>query len=77
MRNIITGHAGGHLRDRFIELVEEGADSPLTAELSGLCGKLWNCIDVLPGFVCDELGLTAGSNYAKAARQLRRGCSVQ
>lgn len=42
---------------------------PLTVRR--LSGLLWNCTDVLPGLWCDELDLSAGSTYARAARLVR------
>ncbi len=73
------GHAGGHLRDPFIHLIETGeipgdADhqgKPLTAW--SLTGLLWNCTDILPGSECSELDLPQGSTYARAARAVRAG----
>jgi hypothetical protein len=66
--NIISGHAPGHLRDAFCELI----DTPESPELQRLTGKLWNCTDILPGWFCGEVDLPMGSTYAMAARQLRR-----
>jgi hypothetical protein len=37
-----------------------------------LVGQLWNCSDVMPGSLCDDLDLRQGSTYAVAARKLRR-----
>ncbi len=55
------GHAPGHLRDAFLEMVESGDwrkdsgegmpvgyhDTPVS--FRALTGLLWNCTDVLPG----------------------------
>ena len=83
------GHAPGHLRDAFLEMVESGDwrkdsgegmlvgyhDTPVS--FRAFTGLLWNCTDVLPGGECDELDLPRGSTYAQAARELRRLWSRQ
>jgi hypothetical protein len=65
------GHAPGHLRDRFLNLIESGLprDEAERAELVKLCGQLWNCTDTLPGGYAEPLDLQAGT-YASLARQL-------
>jgi len=71
------GHTPGHLREAFIDFVEEGEintdsfDDPSQAELSYVTGQLWNCTDVMPGDVCDYLDLPHGSTFARGARELR------
>ena len=69
--SIISGHAPGHLADRFRELIY---DRPAwaSAEFHRLTGRLWNCTDILPGDVCDEIDLPRGATYAQAVRGLRR-----
>jgi hypothetical protein len=57
-RHVISGHAPGHLRDRFLELIEE---CDYSRELTALAGKLWNCTDIVPGSVCCGLDEPAGS----------------
>ena len=72
----------------FADLVEEGETSEvffndrkqawfasLTADeqLWWLAGQLWQCTDILPGHVCDDLGIPLGSTYAQAARHIRAG----
>jgi hypothetical protein len=44
-RATLSGHASGHLRDRFLELIERGLPDNETEqeELFDLCGKLWRC----------------------------------
>lgn len=72
-----NGHAGGHLREPFADLVESGqvpADSehnrqPLSPRR--LTDLLWNCTDVMPGALCRDLDLPTGSNYAQGARRYR------
>ena len=65
------GHFPGHIRDTFLEAIEEFAEwEPGTPEpsvtleiryephqipLSKACGLLWNCADVLPGWAFDQL----------------------
>jgi hypothetical protein len=69
------GHAPGHLRDRFLELIEKGLpdDAAEREELLTLCGQLWNCTDALPSGYAEKLDMRAGS-YASLARQLRSEC---
>ena len=43
-----------------------------TNELHRLCGKLWNCTDVLPALSCSDAGVPQGSSYACAAQTVRR-----
>ena len=70
-RSVISGHAPGQFRDAFLEAVEfEETDSP---EFIALCGKLWNCTDILPRDACNDLDIRQGSTYAMAARVLRTG----
>ncbi len=90
------GHAPGDVRDAFLEAAEllrnhqVGMPIP-TVELreqemplSALCGLLWNCTDIMPGYACDEVGsfmevngweyekcLRRGATYAQAARAIR------
>lgn len=66
--NVHSGHAPGHYRDRFAELVET---RECTSELVAVAGKLWNCTDIAPGSVCAELDAPAGSTYAQLARRIR------
>jgi hypothetical protein len=78
-------HAPGHLRDAFCELVEDGetrvdfygkhanVDAMSADEqLWWLSGQLWNCTDCLPGDVCQDLEISQGSSYARAARLIRQ-----
>ncbi len=80
-------HQPGYLRDAFVELVEAGettdvfffdrAKQALWESMDGserlwwLAGQLWHCTDVLPAYVCHELGIPLGSTYARAARVVR------
>ena len=66
------GHAPGHLRDRFLELIEGGMPDGEAEreELRTLCGQLWNCTDTIPSGYAEGIDLKAGS-YAMVARQLR------
>ena len=43
-----------------------------TKELDLLCGKLWNCTDILPQIACDDAQVPVGSTYARAAQTVRR-----
>ena len=65
------GHAPGHLRDRFEELVEEGWTNAPPLGLFVLAGKLWNCTDVMPSHLCGKLELPQGTTYGQAARVIR------
>ena len=78
------GHAPGYLRSIFEDAVTEGwpdslaelgdADeipgSTATERSRWLLGRLWNCSDVMPGALCDDLDLIRGSTYAVGARLL-------
>lgn len=77
-----VGHAPNDLRTAFLNLVEAyyrsgGTTFPdqkvddrwITAK--ALCGRLWNCIDVMPGDDVALLDLTGGATFARAARHLR------
>ena len=68
--DVISGHAPGHLRERFIKLVKT---SEYGAELNALAGKLWNCTDVVAGSDCNLLEVDVGSTYAQLARRIRSG----
>ena len=75
------GHAPSHLRDAFRFWVEAGmpAEFNLQSAAAGhatvtarwIRGKLWNCSDTLPSFLCLDLAIPPGSSYAQAARSLR------
>jgi hypothetical protein len=66
-----NGHAPGHIRDQFDELIEDG--TPYDRDSArAIAGRLWNCTDILPGQLCGLLAIPAGSTYAKASRHLRR-----
>src|SRR2546427_12789782 len=75
------GHAPGHLRDGLYAWIGNGADDELVKvgydevdiAVGQLLGALWNCTDVLPGGVRQDLadlGIAAGS-VASAVRQLK------
>lgn len=78
--NVVSGHAPGHLRDRFEELIEANehveADE-FTAEFSSLAGRLWNCTDTVPGSLCDMLDEPRGSSYGQLARRIRSGACLR
>jgi hypothetical protein len=81
-------HKPGHLRDAFVDLVEEGEtdmfffnqldkqagfeNMDADDQLWWLSGQLWNCTDCLPSNVCDDLDMPTGSSYAQAARLIRQ-----
>ncbi len=72
------GHAPGHLREAFCELVETG-EMPETdfwfdgnsRSKESLLGQLWNCTDIMSSFLCQDLDLPPGSTYAKGVRSLK------
>lgn len=81
-------HAKGHLREALEEAVDEhgvrvrelAGDAPVGGDHRGrpltwgrLTGLLWNCTDVVPVHVCDELDFPQGSSYAQLVRDLRTG----
>jgi hypothetical protein len=69
------GHAPGLLRDAFAHLVETGTvsdDLRAHGMTSGrVVGQLWNCTDIMPSWICDELNVPLGSTYARGARALK------
>jgi hypothetical protein len=79
------GHAPGHLRDAFEEWAYDtdspSGDAALRQEvvmhnghmrtLDWLIGRLWNCTDIMPGSLCDQLDLLTGSTYAQGVRSVK------
>ena len=66
------GHAPDTLRVEFEELVCDASDVAAQEErLERLCGLLWNCTDIMPSDLCQELDLPQGSTYAQGARHLK------
>jgi hypothetical protein len=61
------GHNPGHVRDAFLEAIEDGEPS----RMRSTAGKLWSCTDVLPSEYCSLLDIPQGSSYAQAARAIR------
>jgi hypothetical protein len=62
-------HAPGAYGDAFSERIEEGAaippDDPVIA-------SLWNCTDIMPSHVCEDLELPPGSTYARGVQVLKK-----
>ena len=64
-------HVQGHLREAFQRLVDNdfaGYDEVFHDEAlppSMLLDRLSGCTDVMPGDVCEQLGLPRGCNYAQ------------
>jgi hypothetical protein len=64
-----SGHVGGHLRDAFVEWVEQALDTEVDdpwpeAEIDGrlrratwLFGQLWNCTDLMPRSTCEDVDM--------------------
>jgi hypothetical protein len=69
------GHAPNDLRNAFEEAVEIYIRSGRKLmTLHELCGRLWNCSDVMPRHLCDEIGDLTESRchtYAQGARHVR------
>jgi hypothetical protein len=65
-------HAPGHMRDAFTRWIEDGVPDidgvPVSHRL--VIGQLWNCTDIMPSALCNELEMELGSNYAQAVRRL-------
>jgi hypothetical protein len=73
------GHAPGHLRDAFTDWVDADdyskdtvvvGDAKLVKPIRWLLGQLWNCTDIMPVMLCEDLEVTQGSTYARAVRKL-------
>lgn len=76
---------GQRLREKFLELLEDGnylTDEEKQHQMLAACGKLWNCTDVMPSDVREELDDTfeyyfhtyrrnTVFTYAQASRRLR------
>jgi hypothetical protein len=66
------GHAPGHIREWFEDLVEDGEPNEEMQEQGRsarwVCGQLWNCTDIMASLLCDQLDLPIGSTYARGAR---------
>jgi len=63
-----SGSAPAHLRNAFIELLE---DETRSDEACQLAAQLADCTDVLPVEYCEMLGLEVGSTFAQAAQSVR------
>jgi hypothetical protein len=70
--SLINGHAPGHVRERFVEAVEEAGFRAATSLKRGDWTALWNTTDILPRSECAMLDLPQGSTYAQAVRSLSR-----
>ena len=68
------GHAPGHPPQAFVDWsdsqpgfvpVERWVGSPcideMPVDLNWLIGQLWNCTDIMPGGLCDDLELPRGA----------------
>ena len=78
------GHAHGYLRDTFQEWVEEENQEKNTVIINDeekphlwLCGQLWNCTDILPSGVCNQLDIPDGSTYAQAVRSIKHSIKIK
>ena len=63
-----SGSAPAHLRNAFIDLIEEDTQGDAACRLAE---QLLECTDVLPVEYCEMLGLETGSTFAEAARKVR------
>jgi hypothetical protein len=68
----ISGHQTNEIRDQFCEALEQAPATWRSTQFQSLCGRLWNCTDILPRGACDLAEVPLGSTYAQAARSLRR-----
>ncbi len=58
-------HAPSHVRQPFQEAIEEGLMPPPSS-----VQDLLECADIMPGHLCDELGLAHGSTFGEGAASL-------
>ena len=79
------GHAPGHLREAFVEWLDDPQQTEVVVgwneerrRLSWLVGQLWNCTDILPSDVREQVNsLLLGepndfrNTYAAAVRRLK------
>lgn len=76
-------HSKGHLREGFLELIEDGnylENEEKQQSMLEVCGKLWNSTDTIPSAVRSELdelfepffdNYDRVGTYAQAARRMR------
>jgi hypothetical protein len=85
----LGGHAPGHLRDAFVAAVDafeawnDGEPEPIVEvgyretpiTISAVFGLLWNCSDIMPGWLCQQIEdlMPHGrcSTYAQGVRLLK------
>lgn len=67
------GPAPAHLRNAFIDLIEDEAHGESACQLAA---QLMTCVDPLPFEYCEMLDLPVGSTFAQAAHKVRAtlGC---
>jgi hypothetical protein len=71
-------HSSGDAQTDFCGQLESYAvTGEATNELDRLCGKLWNCTDILPSLACSDAGVPQGSTYACAAQTVRRAIQAR
>jgi hypothetical protein len=91
MPKLRDGHAPGHVRDTFLSAVaafmawDDGEPEPTVdyeinyiareIPISHACGLVWNCTDIVPGIVFDQLVDDVGlevrrQTYAACARAM-------
>ena len=68
----------GHLKNAFLDFLDSDANDSMV-DLTGerrsihwVCDQLSECTDTLPAEYCEELNLTEGSSYGKAAEIVRQ-----
>lgn len=73
-------HYPGHLREAFLDWIESDCPDTATVEegyepqvwpAERLLGVMWNCSDIMPGWLCELIDLRRGTTYARAARGLK------
>lgn len=72
-------HYGTHLRQAFVDWVDDGMPPQAACEevyrpvqwpADKLLGLMCHCTDIMPGDLCVELEIERGSTYARAAQRL-------
>jgi len=82
--------AGGDVREAFTTWVEGGCSATevgtgecrddVSSDGSSrpvlwLLGRLWNCSDIMPSYLCHDLAMPGGSSYGAAVQNLIAGTS--
>jgi hypothetical protein len=63
-----------HLKITFYDSKQQNSwtrTSPM-GRARWVLGQLWNCTDVVPGYMCDNHDFPRGTTYAQVVRRLRK-----